>query len=175
MIRFISYAITMLVISILVDYLHERNTTVSEDGQTDHRYIVKVPSALKYVGYVLFGFGLFLFAFFLIFMLIGKGGVSIDHLNFSLIFAAIGMLYVLSVQSWRIVVDGEILEIHKFFHKNRRISFSDVEKAAYSKKKQIALFYKKKRIVTVDVVCDNYERLEKNLIQYGKLRETEDK
>ena len=63
--HYIGYIIFMCIISILVEYLNNRDNISKSPDQTDYNYVVKMPTALKYTYLVMFGVGIFLFVVFL--------------------------------------------------------------------------------------------------------------
>ena len=108
----------------------------------------------------MFGVGIFLFVVFLFFFLQGNPTVTIGHLNFAVIFASIGFVVALWSERWRLVVDNEQLEIHRLFHRPRQFTISDISKIEIGKKHQIILYdWNGKKLLTVDVLSDNYDRL----------------
>ena len=90
--HYIGYIIFMCIISILVEYLNNRDNISKSPDQTDYNYVVKMPTALKYTYLVMFGVGIFLFVVFLFFFLQGNPTVTVGHLIFAVIFASIGIV-----------------------------------------------------------------------------------
>ena len=69
-IRTLIYALTMVIISITVNYLDQRGTkSVSGDNVN---YVVRIPAILKYVYFALFAMGMLLFFIFLFFNKLDK-------------------------------------------------------------------------------------------------------
>lgn len=120
--HYIGYIIFMCIISILVEYLNNRDNISKSPDQTDYNYVVKMPTALKYTYLVMFGVGIFLFVVFLFFFLQGNPTVTVGHLNFAVIFASIGFVVTLWSERWRLVVNNEQLEIHRLFRRPQEIS-----------------------------------------------------
>lgn len=118
--HYIGYIIFMCIISILVEYLNNRDNISKSPDQTDYNYVVKMPAALKYTYLVMFGVGIFLFVVFLFFFLQGNPTVTVGHLNFAVIFASIGFVVTLWSERWRLVVNNEQLEIHRLFRRPRK-------------------------------------------------------
>ena len=52
--HYIGYIIFMCIISILVEYLNNRDNISKSPDQTDYNYVVKMPTALKYREYETF-------------------------------------------------------------------------------------------------------------------------
>lgn len=162
--HYIGYVVSMCIINILLEYLNNRDNISKNPDQSDYNYVVKIPSALKYTYLTMFGVGIFLFVVFLFFFLQGNPTVTIGHLNFAVIFASIGFVVALWSERWRLVVDNEQLEIHRLFHRPRQFTISDISKIEIGKKHQIILYdWNGKKLLTVDVLSDNYDRLKKTL------------
>lgn len=164
MAKYIGYAVFMCLISILLEYLNRRNhISKTPIGETNY-YVVKIPAVLKYVYFIAFVFGIFLFFFFLYFYLKGNPTVTIGHLNFSIIFASIGLAVAMWAERWRIIVKGNQLEIHRLFHWPKKIIISEIVKAVIGKKQQLTLYGENgKKLITVDALSDNYDKLLKTL------------
>ncbi|MCC8046739.1 MAG: hypothetical protein LIP12_14850 [Clostridiales bacterium] len=169
-VQYIVYAVTMCVIYAVIGHLNNRDSTGSGSGQSDESYVVKMPAALKYVYLAMFGMGMILFAFFTICDIRGIPGITVGLIRFSLIVAAIGLLVMIWASRWRIRVDGSNMEIHKLLHRKRNVSFSEIEKVKVTKKYQLILYKNGKKLVIVDLLADNYERLKNSLGNYGKLQ-----
>lgn len=164
MAKYIGYAVSMCLISFLLEYLNRRNDTSKNPIGDNSYYIVKIPSALKYVYLAMFGLGIFLFCVFSISYRIGNPTVTIGHLNFSIIFATIGLAVAIWAERWRIVVDGKQMEIHRLFHRPKKIMIPEIGKAMVGKKQKLVLYNKTgKKLITVDVLSDNYDKLLKTL------------
>lgn len=162
--HYIGYVVSMCIINILLEYLNNRDNISKNPDQSDYNYVVKIPSALKYTYLTMFGVGIFLFVVFLFFFLQGNPTVTIGHLNFAVIFASIGFVVALWSERWRLVVDNEQLEIHRLFHRPRQFTISDISKIEIGKKHQIILYdWNGKKLLTVDVLSDNYDRPKKTL------------
>lgn len=157
MTKYIGYAFSMCLISILLEYLNKRNYIDKNPVNDDNYYIVKIPAVLKYVYLIAFGFGIFLFFFFLYFYLNGNPTVTIGHLNFSIIFATIGLVVTVWTERWRIIVAGSNMEVHRLFHHTQKIIIFEIEKAVIGKKQQLTLYgVNEKKLITVDALSDNY-------------------
>lgn len=168
MAKYIGYAVSMCLIRILLKYLNKRDNKSKNPNEDDCYYIVKIPAALKYVYLTAFGFGLFMFLFFLYFYLKGNPTVTIGHLNFSIIFASIGLAVAVWAERWRIIVKDNHLEIHRLFHYPQKIIISEIGKTVIEKKQQLTLYDANgKKLLTVDALSDNYERLLKTLKDYN--------
>lgn len=83
----IVYAVTICILYIVIGSMNNRNSGKKRGSQNDSQYIVRIPSALKYVYMIMFLMGIFLFFVFLLFKIKGNATVTMGHLWFSLIFA----------------------------------------------------------------------------------------
>ncbi len=164
MAKYIGYAVSMCLISILLEYLNKHDNKRKNPNEDDYYYTVKTPAALKYVYLTAFGFGLFMFFFFLCFYLKGNPTVTIGHLNFSIIFASIGLAVVAWAERWRIVVDNSRIEVHRLFSQAQKLDISEIGKVVIGKKRQLTLYGTNgKKLITVDALSDNYDKLLKTL------------
>lgn len=158
LIRCIIFVAALFIIELVVGKMNARNNAVV-DGESDAQYIVRIPASMKYVGYAMVGFGILAFFTFLIIRLRGEKAITIGLFNFALIFAAIGLVYVLMAASWKIEVDQEQMEVHRLFHRTKQLSVSEIERVTVSKNNQLTLYYKGKKLASVSYLCDNYDRL----------------
>ncbi len=161
--RYIIYAVTMCVIYFVIHYLHTRDNSKVDSGEDDTNYVVKMPAALKNVYLTMFVLGMIMCITFTVCRIKGVPSATVGLIRFSLIFAGIGLLVMIWASRWRICVDGERMEIHKLFHKRQVLLFSEIEKVEVTQKDQLILYKNGKRIVTVDLLSDNYNRLKKDL------------
>ena len=160
MAKYIGYAVSMCLISLLLEYLNRRRHINSDLIGNGNYYVLKIPSALKYVYLTMFGLGIFLFCVFLFFYLTGNPTATIGHLNFAIIFATIGFAVAIWAERWRIVVDGKQMEIHRLFHRPKKIMIPEIGKVMIGKKQQMTLYNKNgKKLITVDALSDNYDKL----------------
>ena len=160
MAKYIVYAVSMCLISLLLEYLNRRRHINSNLIGNGNYYVLKIPSALKYVYLTMFGLGIFLFCVFLFFYLTGNPTATIGHLNFAVIFATIGFAVAVWAERWRIVVDGKQMEIHRLFHRPKKIMIPEIGKVMIGKKQQLTLYNKNgKKLITVGARSDNYDKL----------------
>ena len=160
MAKYIGYAVSMCLISLLLEYLNRRRHINSDLIGNGNYYVLKIPSALKYVYLTMFGLGIFLFCVFLFFYLTGNPTATIGHLNFAIIFATIGFAVAIWAERWMIVVDGKQMEIHRLFHRPKKIMIPEIGKVMIGKKQQLTLYHKNgKKLITVDALSDNYDKL----------------
>lgn len=147
-----------------------QKNTVSGKIQSDAQFIVTLPSALKYVYMAMFLLGIASFFIFLAFKVSGNESVTMGHLYFALVFATIGLLVMLWASRWSIVVTGTSMEIYGLLHKKAELSMQDVGKVEIGKKDAMILSDKAgRKLVTVDVLAENYERLARSLKENGKM------
>lgn len=167
MIRFLIYAITMGILSLIINYMDQRGTRLLSSDKT--HYVVRIPAMLKYVYFALFMMGVILFFVFLFFKL--KGNPSITKGNFvtALVICAIGLIVMMIAAKWHIVVDNDRFIVYRLFGKTETVLFNDLDNAIEGSKGQIEVYRGGKKIVTVDLLCDNYDLFCDSLSQYGKL------
>lgn len=168
LIRCVVFVAAILVIEIVTGKMNARNSAVV-DGESDLCYIVRIPAAVRCVGYAMAGFGILAFFTFLIIRLRGEKAITAGLFNFALIFAAIGLVYVLIAASWNIRVNQNQIEVNRLFHAVRQLSVSEIEKVTVAKNHQLTLYYEGKKLTSVSYLCDNYDRLKKTLEKAGKL------
>ena len=169
-IKFIFYAIGMIILYSTITYLLNRDNIGKDPNQTNLKYIVKPPSALSYVYTACFILGMVLFVVFFVLYLKQIPSVTKGHLWFALIFAGIGLLIVIYASQWRISVNGSNVEIHRLLHNSQTVSVTDISKAEVGGKQQITLYDTSgKKIIIVDRLSDNYTRFYNTLEKYGKL------
>lgn len=169
MIKFLIYAITMNVIYFLINSLYHRKNTTAGSDQNESCYIVKMPKVLKSVYTILFGLGLFLFCVFFIFRILGNQTVTDGHLWMCLGIMAIGLLVVFWASKWRIVVNGDRMEIQRLLRKTITMQIDEIERVKIGKKSQIVLYRNSKKLITIDCLTDNFELLYESLKRHGKI------
>lgn len=169
-IRFIVYAITLCVLYAILGYLDNRDNTIKSPGQNDLHYIVKMPGALKYIYLSMFILGIIMFFTFFISKLRGNPTATDGHIRLSLVISSIGLLVMIWAAKWKIIANEDQLEIHRLFHKDEILLYSEIERVETGSKEQIILYKNNKKIVTVDALSDNYDCFRKTLQQYGKVK-----
>lgn len=169
-VKCIAFAIAISILYGVLGYLNRKKAAVSGRMQSDARYIVTLPSALKYVYMAMFLLGIALFFIFLAFKVSGNESVTMGRLYFALAFAGIGLLVMLWASRWSIVVTGTSMEIHGLLHKKAELSMQDIGKVEIGKKDAMILYDKAwRRLITVDGLAENYDRLAKNLKENRKM------
>lgn len=169
-VKCIALAIAISILYGVFGYLNRMKAAVSDRIQSNAQYIVTLPSALKYVYMAMFLLGIALFFIFLAFKLSGNASVTMGHLYFALAFAGIGLLVMVWASRWCIIVTGESMEIYRLLHKKAELSMQDIGKVEIGKKDAMILYDKARRkLVTVDVLAENYERLARRLKENGKM------
>ena len=78
----IVYAVIICILYIVIGSMHNRNSGEKRGSQNDSHYIVRVPSALKYVYMTMFILGIILFVVFLLFKEKGNASLTTGHLWF---------------------------------------------------------------------------------------------
>ena len=167
----IVYAVTICILYIVIGSMNNRNSGKKRGSQNDSHYIIRVPSALKYVYMTMFILGIILFVVFLLFKAKGNASVTMGHLWFSLIFAGIGLLVMVWASRWSINVNGSEMEVHKMFRGKTELSIQDIGSVEVGKKEEIILYDQSgKKLLTIDGLSDNYDRFVKSLKTYGKIK-----
>lgn len=159
----------------LIGSMHNRNSGEKRGSQNDTHYIVRVPSALKYVYMIMFILGIILFVVFFLFKVKGNASVTTGHLWFSLIFAGIGLLVMMWATRWSVHVDGSEMEICKMFRGKTKVSIQDIGSVEVGKKEELILYDQGgKKLLTIDGLSDNYDRFVKSLKTYRKITKISD-
>lgn len=170
-VKCIVYVFTICVLCGVVEYLCNRNNSVKGSSQDDTHYIVRVPSALKYVYMTMFILGIIFFVVFLLFKAKGNASVSTGHLWFSLIFAGIGLLVMVWASRWSVNVNESEIEVHRMFYGKIELSIQNIGNVEIGKKEEITLYDQGgKKVITIDGLSDNYDRFVKSLKTYGKMK-----
>lgn len=133
----IVYTVTICILYVVIGSMHNRNSGEKRGSQNDTHYIVRVPSALKYVYMIMFILGIILFVVFFLFKVKGNASVTTGHLWFSLIFAGIGLLVMMWATRWSVHVDGSEMEICKMFRGKQRCLYRILEVWRLVKKKNL--------------------------------------
>ena len=174
-VKCVVYAITICVLYGVIEYLNNRNNSVKGNSQDDTHYIVRVPSALKYVYMTMFILGIILFVVFFLFKVKGNASVTTGHLWFSLIFAGIGLLVMMWATRWSVHVDGSEMEVYKMFRGKTKVSIQDIGSVEVGKKEELILYDQGgKKLLTIDGLSDNYDRFVKSLKTYRKITKISD-
>ena len=164
------YAAAMTVLYGVLGYRNRGRSTVGSQKQSDTPYVVKAPSSLKYVYSTVFGLGIGLFFVFLALKVAENATVTMGHLYFSLVFAGIGLLVLLWASRWSVLVTGMNMEIQGLLHKKVQLSMQDIGKVKIGKKDALILYDKAgRKLVTIDELSENYDRLQKSLQASGKM------
>ena len=169
LIRFLVYAITMCILYAVLDIMHNRDSGKSNVDKT--HYVVKLPGMLKNVYLIMFAFGLLLFAIFFFFKMKGNPTVTNAHLWFALGVAGIGLIVMIYASSWRIVVNGDEITVHRLLRKSETVAVADIEKAEVGKKEQLILYKGGKKWMIIDYMADNYEIFRERLERMGKVKQ----
>lgn len=166
LIRFIVYAASMGILYSVISFLNKRNTPSETDRQ---QYVVKMPDALKYVYFSMFLMGIILFVVFLFFRLKGNPSITSGNFWLALTVCFIGLYVMIMSTKWQIVIHHGMLEICRLFHKPEGIQIIDLDMAEVGNKSQLILFKEGKKLITIDVLCDNYDLLVEDLKKAGRL------
>lgn len=161
------YALGMAVIFILIKQ-YERNHVVLSNGTADN-YMVITPSILKKVYMMMFAVGIILYGAFLILYLKKVAGVTKGHLRFAFVFAVIGLIVVAFACKWRLEVSGERMKMSPLLNKTIMVDVCELDKARIDSKGGLTIYYKGKKVMKVDPLCVNYDKLCDTLFKYHKL------
>ena len=174
LIKTVAYMIFAVLLILFLNIMSYRETKKLHKNESSSKYIVSMPAVLKYTYLTMFVFGLFLFCVFLFFLLMGNETVTMGHIWFATAFASIGLLIYLWSSRWHIEVDNRRIVIHAFFKKPIRISITDIDKITKDSKENMYIYKNDRKIATIDVLSDNYDRFVKSLKRYGKIIEKYD-
>ena len=141
-VKCIVYAVTICILYIVIGLMNNRNSDGKGTSHNDSHYIVRVPSALKYVYMIMFLIGILLFFVFLLFKIKGNVTVTMGHLWFALVFAGIGLLVMIWATRWSIQVNESEIEINRMFHKKTELSISNIGNVEIGKKKKLSYLMK---------------------------------
>ena len=168
-IQFIMGAVTMFAIYAILESMDNKGSRPRDEQEDADHYVVRMPGALKRVYGFVFGFGMFLFFVFFAFKVTVGASVTNAHLIFALIIAGIGLLVVAVSSKWHICVNGDEATIYRLFHKTQTVLFREIGKVEVGGKYQISIYRNGKKLVTIDALSDNYERIMDSLNRAGKV------
>lgn len=168
-------AITMTIISIYADrWTNKVNSNSDNENPPRNNYIVRYPRYLSAVYYMSIGVGLTGVVIFSIAILNGVETATIQHVILFSILIAIGFAVSIWSNHWKIFVDinNEEMTIYRLFHKPKTVKIKNIYKAKVGKKSEIILYRTDKRkLITVDCLADNSERLFDMLYDAGLIHE----
>ena len=164
-------AIAMAIISIYADlWTNKTNSNSGNENQPKDNYIIRYPRYLSVVYYMAIGVGLIGVIIFSIAILNGVETATIQHVIVFSILIAIGFAVSIWSNHWKIFVDinNEEMIICRLFHKPETVKIKNIYKAKLGKKSEIVLYRTDKRkLITVDCLADNSERLFDMLYDVG--------
>lgn len=150
-----------------------RKKTYRESDGSATMYAVRAPKEMLVVCFGSYAFTTALYIFFLVFFLHGNETVTTGHLILTLVFAALLLFAALWYIRWAIVVHGDYMEIHVLFGKTKAVRFSevrDIQVSARENREGVVLYDEYgRKLVFVDAVNDNYEKLWESLKNFGKI------
>lgn len=161
------YAIGMIVVFILVYRYDKKHANPAKE--TEDRYVIMVPAILKQVYMLVFAAGMMLYGIFSILYLKKLGGVTEGHLVLGAVLASIGIATTFLASKWKVEVSGEKLKVSPLFRRTVSVNISEIERAKTGSKGELMVFYKGKKLVTVDRLCINYDKLRDTLVRCNKL------
>ncbi|MCD8012063.1 MAG: hypothetical protein LUG99_02600 [Lachnospiraceae bacterium] len=171
LIRYVVYAIAMCAIGGVTGYLHNRDSAGNDTGQDSVNYVLKLPRALAGIFLAVLIIGMFSFVFVAVSRFMGTPTATIGLIRVSLGFAAVGLVMMLWVGAWRITVTGDRMEIHRFLRRTQTAEFTKLERVEVTKRFQLVLYKEGRKLATVDLLAENYDRFADTLRKYGKLDE----
>ena len=156
-------AITMAIISIYADcWMNKTNSRNDNENQPKSNYIIRYPRYLSVVYYIAIGVGLIGVIIFSFAILNGGETATIQHVILFSILIAIGFAMSIWSNHWKIFVDinNEEMTIYRLFHKPETIKIKNIYKAKLGKKSEMILYRTdKKKLITIDCLTENSERL----------------
>lgn len=167
MIQFFVYMASMVILCIIIEGMDLRGTK-GYIADKDH-YTVRIPAMLKRVYFVLFMMGVLLFFIFLFFWIAGNPSITKGNFITALVICAIGMFVMMFASKWHIVVNNDIFTVYRLFGKPVTMHFQDIDSVAEGPKGQIEIYKGGRKIVTIDLLSDNYDQFLNSLSAYGKL------
>lgn len=161
------YAIGMVVIYAWINHYDKKHSKLSNGTESNYRIIT--PPILKKVCMLMFATGIVLYVFFLILYLKKEGGATKGHIVFALAFALIGVIFYFFACKWKIEISEDKMRISPLFKRAITIDIAEIEKAKLGNKGELAIYYRGKKITTVDALCINFDKLYDILFKYNKL------
>lgn len=165
--RYIGYVISMCVIYFVMNYLYKQDTVSSDKNQNEFHYMIQIPKKIKIIYSLVFFMGIFLTLIFFFVKIKWDGGVTVGHFRFAIAMTFIGIVIMIAASKWKIEVEGEQLTVFSLGRKKREIWIHEIERA--EEEDGIILYKQGKKILSVDALSENYDRLKHTLEQYGKI------
>ena len=78
------------------------------------------------------------------------------------------MFVMIFASKWHIVVNNDIFTVYRLFGKPVTMHFQDIDSVAEGPKGQIEIYKGGRKIVTIDLLSDNYDQFLNSLSVYGK-------
>ncbi|MCD7744506.1 MAG: hypothetical protein LUI13_04330 [Lachnospiraceae bacterium] len=169
MVKYIVYAAAMCLVGWVTGYLHNRSASPDGTVLDGGSYVLKFPKALTGVFAAVMMIGMLSFAFVAVSRCLGTPSATIELIRVSLGFAAVGLAMMLWSMTWSVRVTGEQMEIHRFLRRTQLVTFAEIERVDVSKRFQLLVYRDGRRLVTVDLLAENYDRFTETLEKYGKL------
>ena len=168
--KYLSYAISLCIISIVLRFSNRQNEAVTENRDC---YILKIPDIFVKTYFSLFLFGILIFFFFLCIYLSGNPTVTTGHLVFALAITTAGTAVTAWGKKWKLIVNNDKMELSRLFHRRKTFSFSDIADVKEKENKLILYNAQGRKIISLDVGLENYRCFKNSMKKYGKLEETE--
>lgn len=132
-------------------------------------YVVTLPDMLKKVYLGITCFNLCFFVFFGLQYTKDTESVTIGHPILFAVFTVISLFITIVANRWKLKVNGTTITISKLFRKTITMDFTEIDNIKVGKKSEIKLYKNNTKIITIDLLCDNYEELAKDLHRYNNL------
>lgn len=126
-------------------------------------YIVSVPDEFRRAFKAISIFGLIFAIIFIGLTYLQVKGASFGYILLGLSIFLVGLVGSLYYRRWSIEVVGDQLRINYLLRKAKDIGIKDLDRVVISRKSQISLIIDEKKIVNVDRVLVNYNKLLRQL------------
>lgn len=162
----IAYAVLLCVLSVAIEGLRCQGYNGKKNQGS--RYVVR--SSLAPVFILMFGVGILMFCVFSVSWLLRNPSSTMAELILTLAFASVGLLFTVFSCHWKIIVDGSMIEVYRFFRVAYASDISGISKMRFRYGRGFALYdTSDKKIIFVKPISDNYIKFAKMLKDNGKL------
>lgn len=168
--KYVGYAISICIISMVLRFSNRQNETATENRDC---YVLKIPDVFIKTYFSLFLFGILIFFFFLCIYLSGNPTVTTGHLVFALVITTAGTAVTAWGKKWKLTVNNDQIELCRLFHQRKSFSFSDIADVKEKENKMILYDTHGKKLISLDAALENYRCFKDFLKKYGKLEEAE--
>ena len=134
----------------------------TKENNNEESYVLKFPKELGAVYVCLCVVGVLLFILFAWVKICKNPDISSGTFVFAIIVALIGLYVKLYADKWEIIVKEGQLEIHRMLHKVQIVPIAGLE-VAYGSKSEMILSQNGKKVITLDRLTVNYDKLQATL------------